>query len=363
MATDLHAVAAKFSVTAEFSNYGNGHINDTFISSNEPRVILQRINTSVFTDPDAVMENICGVTEHLRKKLAACGGDCERGTLCVIRATDGAAYVRTDEGECFRMYRFVPNSTSFDLAERPEQLCEAGQVFGKFQKLLGDYNADSLHETIAHFHDTPARVRQLEAAVAGNAAQRLSSVGAEVAEARAFGEKYASVIVDAIADGTVPLRVTHNDTKFNNVLFDRDTLAPLCVTDLDTVMPGSLLYDYGDALRFGGSSGAEDEKDLDKIWFNVENFEAFTRGFMEELPSMTEEERKLLPFSIKLMTLECGSRFLADYLNGDVYFKIHYPTQNLDRARNQIALVQDIHRHQGEMEAIVRAELANLRRA
>lgn len=358
MATDLHAVAAKFSVTAEFSNYGNGHINDTFISSNEPRVILQRINTSVFTDPDAVMENICGVTEHLRKKLAACGGDCERGTLCVIRATDGAAYVRTDEGECFRMYRFVPNSTSFDLAERPEQLCEAGQVFGKFQKLLGDYNADSLHETIAHFHDTPARVRQLEAAVAGNAAQRLSSVEAEVAEARTFGEKYASVIVDAIADGTVPLRVTHNDTKFNNVLFDRDTLAPLCVTDLDTVMPGSLLYDFGDALRSGAMSTEEDEPDSSKTYFDLEKFEHFTRGFLSEMgDALTEREIELLPLSALVMSYECGTRFLADHLNGDTYFKVHREGQNLDRARVHLALVRDIERKLPEMEQIVKRHI------
>ena len=354
MAYDLHAVAANFAVTAEFSNYGNGHINDTYLSSTEPRVILQRINTSVFTDPQAVMDNICGVTEHLRHKLAACGGDVERGTLCVVKTTDGRDFVRTEEGECFRMYRFVENSTSFDIAEDPAQLCEAGRVFGKFQKLLGDYDADSLHETIAHFHDTPERVRQLEEAVAGNAAKRLAQVETEVAEARGFGEKYASAIVDAIADGSVPLRVTHNDTKFNNVLFDRDTLSPLCVTDLDTVMPGSLLYDFGDALRSGAMSTDEDEPDTSKVYFDLEKFEQFTRGFLAEMgDALTERERELLPLSALVMSYECGTRFLADHLNGDTYFKVHREGHNLDRARVHFALVRDIEKKLGEMGEIV----------
>jgi len=358
MAYDLRKVAARFAVTAEFSNYGNGHINDTYISSTEPRVILQRINTSVFTDPNAVMENICGVTEHLRKKLGECGGDCERGTLCVVKATDGRPYVRTPEGECFRMYRFVENSTSFDLAERAEQLCEAGEVFGRFQRLLDDYDADSLHETIAHFHDTPERVRQLEQAAANDAAGRLASVAAEMAAAREYGEKYASVIVDAIAEGTVPLRVTHNDTKFNNVLFDRDTLSPLCVTDLDTVMPGSLLYDFGDALRSGAMSTEEDEPDASKVYFDMEKFEQFTRGFLSEMGhDLTPREIELLPLSALVMTYECGTRFLADYLNGDTYFKIHREGQNLDRARVHLALVRDIERRLPEMERIVQGHI------
>ncbi len=358
MAYDLRKVAARFAVTAEFSNYGNGHINDTYISSTEPHVILQRINTSVFTDPDAVMENICGVTEHLRRKLAESGGDCERGTLCVVKTTDGETFVRTDEGECFRMYRFVENSTSFDLADKPERLCAAGRVFGRFQKLLGDYDADSLHETIAHFHDTPSRVQQLETAAANDAAHRAAEVAAELNEAREYGKKYASVIVDAIAEGSVPLRVTHNDTKLNNVLFDRDTLCPLCVTDLDTVMPGSLLYDFGDALRSGAMSTEEDEPDASKVYFDMEKFEQFAKGFLSEMgDALTAREIELLPLSALVMTYECGTRFLADYLNGDTYFKIHREGQNLDRARVHLALVRDIERHLPEMERIVRGHI------
>ncbi|MBR7147101.1 MAG: phosphotransferase [Oscillospiraceae bacterium] len=358
MAYDLHAVAAQFAVTADFANYGNGHINDTFLSSTEPHVILQRINTAVFTDPCAVMENICGVTEHLRKKLSESGGDLERGTLSVIKTQDGRDYVETEEGDCFRMYRFVENSTSFDLPDKPERLCAAGQVFGRFQKLLGDYNADSLHETIAHFHDTPMRVSQLEAAAANDAAHRLASVGEEMKEARAYGEKYASVIVDAIAEGSVPLRVTHNDTKLNNVLFDRDTLCPLCVTDLDTVMPGSLLYDFGDALRSGAMSTEEHEPDSSKVYFDLEKFDCFAKGFLSEMgDALTEREIELLPLSALVMTYECGTRFLADYLNGDTYFKVHREGQNLDRARVHLALVRDIEKKLPEMQEIVQRHI------
>lgn len=358
MAYDLRAVAARFAVTADFANYGNGHINDTFLSTTEPRVILQRINTSIFTDPQAVMDNICGVTEHLRKKLSESGGDAERGTLSVIKTQDGRDFVRTEDGECFRMYRFVENSASFDLPDKPELLCAAGQVFGRFQRLLGDYNADSLHETIAHFHDTPMRVAQLEAAAANDAAKRVSETAAELREARAYGEKYASVIVDAIADGSVTLRVTHNDTKLNNVLFDRDTLCPLCVTDLDTVMPGSLLYDFGDALRSGAMSTEEDEPDCSKVYFDLEKFAQFTKGFLSEMgDALTEREVELLPLSALVMTYECGTRFLADYLNGDTYFKVSREKQNLDRARVHLALVRDIERKLPQMHEIVKAQL------
>ena len=226
-------------------------------------------------------------------------------------------------------------------------------MFGKFQKILSDFSAEKLHETIADFHNTPVRVEQLETAIANNNAGRLDSVMEEVEFAKRYS-KYASAIMDAMSEGTVPTRVTHNDTKLNNILFDKETDKGLCVIDLDTVMPGSMLWDFGDALRFGASSGAEDEKDLDKIWFDLEKFEQFAKGFLEETADcLTPKEIELLPLSALIMTYECGTRFLADYINGDVYFKVHRDGHNLDRARTQFKLVADIESKLDEMKNIV----------
>lgn len=350
--TNLHDILKQFGIELEPSVYGNGHINDTYIVRADKDYILQRINKNVFTNPPAVMENIVGVTEFLREKVTAAGGDPDREILNLIPTVDGKYYYMTDDGEYYRVYKFISGTKSYDEVDDPIQLYHAAKAFGKFQNLLADYPADKLNETIVDFHNTKARYVQFKTALANDAAGRAKDVGAEI-KFVLDREADAGVVVDAIAEGRIPLRVTHNDTKLNNVLLDEVTGEGVCVIDLDTVMPGSLLYDYGDALRFGGSSGAEDEKDLDKIWFKVENFEAFTRGFIEELPSMTEEERKLLPFSVKLMALECGSRFLADYLNGDVYFKTAYADHNLDRCRTQFKLVADIEAKMDELNAIV----------
>lgn len=352
MDTRFYDILKHFALNIEPSVYGNGHINDTYIVYAQPSYILQRINKAVFTDPPAVMENILGITEYLREKIKSAGGNPDRETLNLIRTTDGKPYYMDENGEYYRVYKFIENARSYDLVESPEQLYQAAKAFGRFQNMLADYPTDKLNETIVDFHNTKVRYEQFKAALANDKAGRAKEVAAEI-QFVLDREGDAGVIVDGIADGRIPLRVTHNDTKLNNVMLDNDTGEGVCVIDLDTVMPGSLLYDYGDALRFGGSTGAEDEKDLDKICFSVENFEAFTRGFMEELPSMTEEERKLLPFSIKLMTLECGSRFLADYLNGDVYFKTHYPEHNLDRCRTQLKLVADIEAKMDTLNAIV----------
>lgn len=352
MDISLYDILKHFDLDIEPSVYGNGHINDTYIIHSNPNYILQKINKNVFTNPPAVMENILGVTEFLREKISAAGGDPDRETLTLICTTDGKPYYEDEDGEFYRMYKYIENAKSYDIVESPVQLYHAAKAFGKFQNMLADYPADKLNETIVDFHNTKARYEQFKTALANDKAGRAKDVPDEI-KFVLDREADAGIVVDAIADGRIPLRVTHNDTKLNNVLLDTETGEGVCVIDLDTVMPGSLLYDYGDALRFGGSTGAEDEKDLDKIWFNMENFEAFTKGFMEELPSMTEEERKLLPFSIKLMALECGSRFLADYLNGDVYFKTHYPEHNLDRCRTQFKLVADIESKMDELNAIV----------
>ncbi len=350
-------ILSNFAIEQAVDTYGNGHINDTYIVHSKPNYILQRINTKTFKDPDALMENIQGVTEFLREKIKAEGGDPERETLSLIYTMDGKPYYRYNNDECYRMYKFIDHAKSYDAVDNPMQLYHAAKAFGKFQNMLADYPAEKLHETIVNFHNTRVRFENFKKAVEDNLAGRLDEVADEV-KFVLDREADCSVIVDALADGSIPLRVTHNDTKLNNVMLDEVTGEGVCVIDLDTVMPGSLLYDYGDALRFGGSSGAEDEKDLSKIWFDIEKFEYFTRGFIEALPSITEKELELLPFSIKLMTFECGSRFLADYLNGDTYFKTHYPTHNLDRCRTQFKLVADIEAKMDELNAIVK-KIAN----
>lgn len=353
MEFSLKDVCAQFNVETTIEGYGNGHINDTYLCEAAPRVILQRINIKVFKNPDEVMENIYNVTEHLKKKIEKAGGNPDRETLNVIRTKYGKNYYKLDDENYFRMYKFVEDSVSFDVVENPVQLYHAGTAFGKFQNMLDDYPADKLYETIVDFHNTPERVKQLEAAISKNAAGRLVAVKDEVNFAIEYA-KYASKITDEMAKGTVPLRVTHNDTKLNNVLFDKHTLEGVCVIDLDTVMPGSVLYDFGDALRFGAASGAEDETDLSKIRFDLEKFEEFSKGFLGETAKcLTEKEIELLPMSALLMTYECGIRFLADYLNGDTYFKVHREHHNLDRARTQFKLVKDIESKFDDMKKIV----------
>jgi len=352
MEFNFSEIRSKFCIESDAEPYGNGHINDTYVLDGKPKYILQKINTAIFKNPDELMENVLGVTEHLKKKIKEAGGDPERETLTVVRTRDNEAFYRMADGTCFRVYKFIDNATSYDLVEEPMQLYHAAKAFGRFQKHLSDYPAESLHETIVKFHDTKDRFRQLKEAIENNKAGRLESVKEEVEFALAR-EKDAGIVLDAIKEGKVPVRVTHNDTKLNNVMLDNDTGEGVCVIDLDTVMPGSLLYDFGDALRFAGSSGAEDETDLSKIWFNLENYECFAKGFIEELnDELTDKEKELLPFSVKLMTYECGIRFLADYLNGDVYFKIHRPDHNLDRCRTQFKLVKDLEEKLDKMSEI-----------
>lgn len=349
----LNEICSYFNINTKIASYGNGHINDTYLCESTPRFILQRINTNVFKNADEVMENIYNVTEHLKAKIIKNGGNTDKETLTVIRTKDGKNLYK-DGTDCYRMYKFIEDSVSYDFVENPIQLYHAAKAFGKFQKMLDDFPADKLNETIINFHNTPERVMQLKAAVSADTAGRLKKISDEVNFAFKY-EKYASMITDAMAKNEVPLRVTHNDTKLNNVLFDKDSGEGLCVIDLDTVMPGSLLYDFGDALRFGASSGAEDETDLDKIWFDIEKFEQFTKGFLEEMSyCCTKKEIELFPASVLIMTYECGIRFLADYLNGDTYFKIHRENHNLDRARTQFKLVADIESKFEQMHEIVK---------
>ena len=294
-------------------------------------------------------------TKHLRKKIVEAGGDPNRETLTLIPTNDGKSFYQAPSGDCYRLYRFIENAVSYDAAETPAMFAASAHAFGKFQRMLSDFPSDQLYETIPNFHNTSDRLRQLREAIANDAAGRAASVKEEIDFYLARAHEV-TLVTDAIADGSVPLRVTHNDTKLNNVMLDEVTGEGVCVIDLDTVMPGSLLYDYGDSMRFGASSGAEDEQDLSKIWFDLTYFEAYTDAFLEELgASITPREVELLAFSAKLMTMECGMRFLADHLNGDTYFRIHRENHNLDRTRTHIKLIRDMEAKMDQMQAIVAA--------
>ena len=252
------------------------------------------------------------------------------------------------------MYLFIEDTISRDLPDTPELFELSGEAFGKFQRQMGAFPADSLHETIHDFHNTPARYRQLQDAIARNEAGRLGEVQAEIDFCRKY-EREVHTLLDALKNGEIPLRVTHNDTKLNNVLLDSETGRGVCVIDLDTVMPGLAAYDFGDSIRFGASTAAEDEPDLSRVQLSLTMFEAFTRGFLKEAgQALNAREIELLPMGAKLMTLECGMRFLADYLNGDKYFRVHREGHNLDRARTQFELVRHMEENRAQMADIVR---------
>ena len=296
----------------------SGHINDTFLVEDEGKWILQRINHFVFPSPQDIMENITGVTEFLRAKIAARGGDPDRGTLTIRKTAGGSSLFVDSTGEFWRCMTYVDGASSHETVESAAMLREAGRAFGEFQSLLCDYPADTLHETIVDFHNTPVRFAQLREAAEKNAAGRLSQVEAEMAFA-AQREADGSLLMDLLREGKLPLRVTHNDTKMSNVLMDNETGKAVCVIDLDTVMPGLTAFDFGDSIRAGASTAAEDEA--------------------------------------RLMTLEVGIRFLADYLNGDVYFRTAYPEHNLVRARNQFQLVREMEEKRAGMDAIIQRYL------
>lgn len=341
--------------------FGNGHINDTFlvtIGGVKERYILQRINSYVFVRPRDVMENMLRVTEYLRERILEEGGDPDRETVRLVPSVTGEPWVTDAEGETWRVMLFVPDTVSPELPDDPGTLEECGRAFGTFSRRLKGFPASSLHETIRAFHDTPSRLRQLEEAAAADPLGRLKEVAEEMAFARER-EADTRILTDALKEGKLPLRVTHNDTKVNNVLLNRNTGKGVCVVDLDTVMPGLLAYDFGDAIRAGACSTDEDEPDAGKVRLVMPKYEAFTRGFLRELAgALREEELLSLEAGARLMTLECGMRFLADYLNGDKYYRIRRPGQNLDRARVQFALVADMERRRQEMREILKEQYA-----
>ena len=339
--------------------FGEGHINDTFrVSVSGPaggsrRVILQRVSPVAFKEPGKLMENIVNVTGYLGREIEKLGGDPSRETLSVIRTRDGSSAVTDSEGGVWRAFPFVEGTVCYQSAETPELFAASGRAFGRFQRLLRDYPAHTLHETIPRFHDTENRLRNLKNAVAADPLGRAQGCRADI-EFMLAREKDCSVALQAQRDGVLPLRVTHNDTKLNNVLMDEKTGKALCVIDLDTVMPGLVINDFGDSIRFGANHSAEDEPDLSKVNLDVELFETYTAAFLGEAgEALTGAEIRYLPWGAKLMTLECGIRFLTDYLEGDSYFHISRPGQNLDRARTQCKLVADMEEHWDELNAIV----------
>ena len=332
----LRQAAAAFDFglpTGEAERYGAGHINDTFAvwaADHSRRWILQRINTDTFTDPAGLMENVTGVTSYLRREILARGGDPDRETLNVVPTREGKPYYTDCEGGAWRAYLFVEGTVCLQKVENERDFYTAA--------------AATLHETIARFHDTPNRYANFEKALAADVMGRAREIGPEIAFIRAR-EADCHVLMDQLAAGVLPLRVTHNDTKLNNVLIDQATGKGICVIDLDTVMPGLSAYDFGDSIRFGANDCAEDEPDQSKVHFSLHLYEVFARGYLAAAGSaMTEAERRSLPWGAKLMTLECGIRFLTDYLEGDHYFKISRPAQNLDRARTQFTLVEGMER-------------------
>jgi len=335
-----------------------GHINDTFVvqaglNGRSQRYILQRINHHVFRQPQALMSNIVQVTEFLRKKLTSEGGDPDRGTLTLIPTRDGKLYHTTPDGDFWRTYRYIEGTRTYQQVADPEPLYQAARAFGRFMRLLDDFPAEELHETIPDFHHTPKRFAALARAVDADAHNRAGAARDLIAQVEARVQKM-SLIIDALDAGALPRRVTHNDTKFNNVLIDEITGEGVCVVDLDTVMPGSALYDFGDFVRTGANAAAEDARDLSRVGLNLTYFDAIARGFLQETAgALTLRERDWLPLSAWLLTFEVAMRFLTDYLNGDVYFRIHRPEHNLERARAQFRLAADMEAKEGAMARII----------
>jgi len=352
---DIKAIAAKFPIDGEAVEYfqiKSGHINETFLVTTDKSVkyILQWINQYVFPNVNALMSNMSAISHFLQD---SCDG--EMAMISYIDTLDGHTYYDDGEGGAWRIYKFVDNSVCHMRAESLEDFYQSAKAFGGFQYALRDFPADTLEETIKDFHNTVDRFNKFRAAVAEDACGRLASVQREV-EFALMREERACRLHRMREEGKLPVRATHNDTKINNVLLDKDSGKAICVIDLDTVMPGLSAYDFGDAIRFGASTAAEDETDLDKVHIDLELFRAFTKGYLEACPSLVASEVQALAQGAYTMTLECGVRFLTDYLMGDKYFSIDREQHNLDRCRTQFKLIEDMERHWGEMEEIVKQE-------
>ncbi len=331
--------------------FGNGHINDTFrvTLKNGKYCLLQRINKRVFTKPYELMENVSRVCDFIAKRTFD-----RRKSLHLVKTKEGNLYYIDSEGEFWRMYEYITDSICLDKAETPDDFYQSAVAFGEFQNKLADFDATTLYEVIPNFHNTVSRYKDFHKAIEEDRVGRAKDCKKEI-DFYLDHEKMAGAIVDKLNSGEIPMRVTHNDTKLNNVMLDKRTRTALCVIDLDTVMPGSVLYDYGDSIRFGASSADEDERDLSKVYMDLKLFAAYTKGFLSACgDSLTQKEIEMLPIGAIMMTLECGMRFLTDHLNGDTYFRISREGHNLDRSRTQMTLVKDMENKLDEMNAIVK---------
>ena len=361
MKPNLAAMAEQFRFEGDFLDGGPcgfGHINDTYAvrfgqaDGAIRRYALQRINHDVFKNPKTLMQNIERVIAHLRERIAKAGGDPEREALSLIPTLDGGVLYETG-GEYWRAYAFIEGARTFEVAASLDHVYNVSKAFGQFQKLLGDFPAEQLYETIPNFHHTGKRFEALVATVERDARNRAQSVRAEIE----FVEQRAEdvwILVNLLERGELPTRVIHNDTKFNNVMIDEETGEGVCVIDLDTVMPGLSLYDFGDSVRSGANPAAEDEQDVSKVEMSLDIFDRLAHGYLDAARDfLTPTEMDYLSFSARLIAFECGMRFLTDHLNGDVYFKVHRENHNLDRCRTQFKMVRDMEGKFERMEEVV----------
>jgi hypothetical protein len=358
---DLSKIVSNFQLEGDFVEaipYGSGHINDTFASrfqvgSNIVHYLHQRINHNIFKEPEKLMENIERVTSYAREQVVAAGGDPWRETLNLIPTMDDESFHLSPEGDYWRTYVFIENARTYDQVEDLRHVYSAAKAFGNFQKMLSSLPGGRLHETIPNFHHTRKRFEAFVEALDNDIMNRACYIRDEIDFVLAR-ESDTSIIVDMLESGEIPERVTHNDTKLNNVMIDDETGEGICVIDLDTVMPGSALYDFGDSVRIGASTAAEDERDLSKVGVSMDMFDRLSHGYLDAARDfLTPTEMDYMAFSARLMTFECGMRFLTDHLVGDTYFKIHRENHNLDRSRTQFKMVAEMEEKSDRMEAII----------
>jgi len=358
---NLKEISRYFQVEGDFIEavpHGSGHINDTLLGRYRTqhgvkRYIHQRINHHVFKQPEKLMENIERVTRYARQQIIAAGGNPERETLNLVPTLEGQSFYKTPVGDYWRTYTFIKGAHTYDVAEDLRHVYNAAKAFGNFQKLLDSLPGERLHETIPNFHHTTSRFETFEQAVKADVCGRAAVIRPEI-DFLLQRRDDACVVVNLLAQGKIPERVTHNDTKLNNVLIDDHTDEGICVIDLDTMMPGSALYDFGDLVRMGAATAVEDEPDLSRVGIGLEMFDWLARGYMDAVRGfLTPAEIDHLAFAGKLITFEQAIRFLGDYLNGDVYYKIHRPGHNLDRARTQIKMVAEMERKMDVMQAVI----------
>ncbi len=361
MKTDLADIFRHFRSEGTFLKgepFGSGHIHDTYkittAEEDQHNYILQRINTNIFKDVEELQNNIFQVTSHIRKKLSAIpGSDPDRETLTIIPSTDGKLFYRDDKGDYWRTYIFIERHRSYDKVETTEQAYQGGRAIGRFEMLIAGLDPSGIYEVLPGFHDMEMRLNNFYKVLEKDPENRAAAIQDDVQFVLDRAEEMMT-IKRLGKEGKIPLRITHNDTKFNNVLLDENDRS-LCVIDLDTVMPGYIHYDFGDAIRTTANSAFEDEKDLEKVFVRLDLYEAFARGFMEEVRNeLNDTEIDYLPFSARMLTFIIGLRFITDYIDGDHYFKIHHPGHNLERARAQFKLVKSMEEHREEMEEIIR---------